>query len=249
MKSFAPVILLAAGAIAAPSAAELCARELSEVNTIMTTVLNGIQSLDGSINAYSGGPGLELVDASNTMLTIIRTATNNAAVMIPLTIDEAIAFQPLSDELNAAGDKLLVDLEAKVPTFAQSHACATALNWVAQVGTNVNTLMTTISAKFPAGGKGGEEIEHFNGIFSTMQEKLSECAGPGADNKGVDNGSGYPTKPAGASPTVVGKPTAAGNGTKNAAPTSTIKPVVTAGAAAMTFSTAGLVAAFAAFFL
>lgn len=133
MQFFTTIVLAAAGVIAAPSA-DLCARELTTVNTIMTTVLNGIQSLDGSILAYTGGPGTELQDASATMLEIIRNATNNAAAMLPLSTDEAIAFQPLSDQLNAAGDKLLVDLESKVPIFAQSDACPTALSWVAQVG-------------------------------------------------------------------------------------------------------------------
>ncbi|KAK6215767.1 cell wall protein [Colletotrichum tabaci] len=237
MKFFAPIVLLAAGAIAAPSPSELCERELSTVNTIMTTVLNGIQSLDGSICAYSGGPGKELEDASATMLTIIRTATYNAAAMLPLTMDEAIAFQPLSDQLNAAGDKLLVDLSNKVPLFAKSGACDSTLTWVAQVGGNVNTLMTTISTKFPAGGKGGDEITHFNGIFAEMQDKLSTCSTGG---KGSGSGSG--TK-------IVDGNGTQGNGTRGGSPTSTIRPVVTAGAALMTISGAGLAAAVAAFIL
>ncbi|EFQ25670.1 hypothetical protein CGRA01v4_02271 [Colletotrichum graminicola] len=254
MQFFAPIVLLAAGALAAPSPSELCERELSTVNTIMTTVLNGIQALDGSICAYGGGPGAELETAAGTMLTIIRTATNNAASMLPLTMDEAIAFQPLSDQLNAAGDKLLVDLDAKVPLFAKSGACDSTLSWVAQVGSNVNTLMTTISTKFPAGGKGGDEIAHFNGIFSQMQDKLSTCTtGSKGSSTGYGSGSGSDDKAVG-SGTKVAVPTAvptygAGNGTKGATPTSTIRPVVTAGAALMTFSGAGLAIAVAAFIL
>ncbi|KAK2039045.1 hypothetical protein LZ31DRAFT_559103 [Colletotrichum somersetense] len=250
MKFFAPIVLLAAGVLATPTPSDdLCEREVSDVNTIMTTVLNGIQELDGAICGYSGGSGAELEDASGKMLTIIRTATNNAAAMLPLTMDEAIAFQPLSDQLNAAGDKLLVDLDEKVPLFAKSGACDSTLAWVAQVGGNVNTLMTTISTKFPAGGKGGDEITHFNGIFSQMQDKLSGCStggkpsgsGSGGDDKAVGSGTkvAVPTYPVGG----------AGNGTKGASPTSTIRPVVTAGAALMTFSGAGLAAAVAAFIL
>ncbi|KAK2024662.1 hypothetical protein LX32DRAFT_643443 [Colletotrichum zoysiae] len=134
MKFFAPIVLLAAGVLATPTPSDLCERELSDVNAIMTTVLNGIQELDGSICGYGGGPGAELEDASGKMLTIIRTATNNAAAMLPLTMDEAIAFQPLSDQLNAAGDKLLVDLDEKVPLLSKSGACDSTLAWVAQVG-------------------------------------------------------------------------------------------------------------------
>ncbi|KAK1963304.1 hypothetical protein LY78DRAFT_203635 [Colletotrichum sublineola] len=256
MKSFAPIVLLAAGAFAAPSPAELCDRELSTVNTIMTTVLNGIQSLDGSICAYNGGPGAELEEASGKMLTIIRTATYNAAAMLPLTMDEAIAFQPLSDQLNAAGDKLLVDLSDKVPLFAKSGACDSTLTWVAQVGSNVNTLMTTISTKFPAGGKGGDEIKHFNGIFAEMQDKLSSCS-TGGKGSGSGSGSTSDDKAVASGTKILAVPTAvptysvgvAGNGTKGASPTSTNRPVVTAGAAMLTFSGAGLAAAIAAFIL
>ncbi|GKT43015.1 uncharacterized protein ColSpa_03196 [Colletotrichum spaethianum] len=258
MKFTTPIVLLAASVIAAPSPSELCDRELSTVNTIMTTVLNGIQSLDGSICAYSGGPGKELEDASSTMLTIIRTATYNAASMLALTMDEAIAFQPLSDQLNAAGDKLLVDLSNKVDLFAKSGACDTTLTWVAQVGSNVNTLMTTISTKFPAGGKGGDEITHFNGIFTEMQQKLSTCSTGGkGSGSGSGSGSGNDDKAVGSATKVVAVPTAVatatntayGNGTKGASPTSTTRPVVTAGAALMTLSGAGLAAAVAAFIL
>ncbi|KAF6802938.1 hypothetical protein CSOJ01_11263 [Colletotrichum sojae] len=254
MKFSAPAALLfAAGALASPTAAELCARELSTVNTIMTTVLEGIQGLDSSISAYKGGPGKELEEASTKMLGTIRTATNNAAAMTPLTMDEAIAFQPLSDKLNAAGDKLLTDLESKVDLFAKSKICETTLSWVAQVGGNVNTLMTTISTKFPAGGKGGDEIAHFNKIFQTMQDKLAACSGGGS---GV-----APTAASnGTKPDATGKPSS-GSGSKPSAnptnkdesnpskPTSAVKPVVTAGAAIMTVSGAGLFAAFAALLL
>ncbi|KAK2056286.1 hypothetical protein LY76DRAFT_618005 [Colletotrichum caudatum] len=246
MKFFAPIVLLAAGVLATPTPSDdLCERELSDVNAIMTTVLNGIQELDGSICGYNGGAGADLEDASGKMLTIIRTATNNAAAMLPLTMDEAIAFQPLSDQLNAAGDKLLVDLDAKVPLLAKSGACDSTLTWVAQVGGNVNTLMTTISTKFPAGGKGGDEITHFNGIFSQMQDKLSGCStggkpsGSGGDDKAVGSGTKV------AVPTYISG--GAGNGTKGASPTT--RPVVTAGAALMTFSGAALAAAVAAFIL
>ncbi|GJC84862.1 hypothetical protein ColLi_07700 [Colletotrichum liriopes] len=252
MKFFTPLVLLAASVIAAPSPSELCERELSTVNTIMTTVLNGIETLDGAICAYTGGPGKDLEDASSTMLTIIRTATYNAVAMLPLTMDEAIAFQPLSDKLNAAGDKLLVDLSNKVDLFAKNGACDSTLSWVAQVGGNVNTLMTTISTKFPAGGKGGDEIKHFNAIFAEMQEKLSTCS-----TGGKGSGSGNDDKAVGSATRVVAVPTAVatatsgahGNGTKGASPTSTNRPVVTAGAALMTFSGAGLAVAVAAFIL
>ncbi|KAK0372062.1 hypothetical protein CLIM01_10587 [Colletotrichum limetticola] len=251
MKFTTPIVFLAAGVIATPTP-ELCARELSQVNTIMTTVLNGIQSLDGSICAYAGGDGKDLEDASSTMLTTIRTATYNAVAMLALTMDEAIAFQPLSDELNAAGDKLLVDLSDKVPSFAQAGICDSTLSWVAQIGGNVHTLMTSISTKFPAGGKGGDEITHFDGIFQEMQDKLSTCAtggkessgssgspsgtGTGNDNKGV----GTATKAVTAA-TATASVTAHTNGTRGASPTATT--VVTAGAALMTFSGAGLAAA------
>ncbi|KAK1999872.1 hypothetical protein LX36DRAFT_604149 [Colletotrichum falcatum] len=242
MKFFAPIVLLAAGVLADPSPSDLCEREVSDVNSIMSTVLDGIQTLDNAICAYDGGSGADLENASTIMLTVIRTATNNAAAMLPLTMDEAIAFQPLSDKLNAAGDKLLTDLDDKVPLIAKSGACDSTLTWVDQVGNNVNTLMTTISTKFPAGGKGGDEITHFNGIFAQMREKLSGCStgatGSGTDDKGVG------------SATKVAVPTyAAGNGTNGASPTGTLRPVVTAGAALMTFSGAGLAAAIAAFIL
>nr|XP_036587711.1 cell wall protein [Colletotrichum truncatum]KAF6798653.1 cell wall protein [Colletotrichum truncatum] len=141
MKFSTSIALFAAGVLAAPSASDLCTREeVSTVNTIMTTVLEGIQSLDATCASYTGGPGQELVDASNKMLTIIRTATNNAASMLPLTMDEAIAFQPLSDKLNAAGDKLLTDIQSKTPLFAQSCICEVTLNWVAQIGVETSTL-------------------------------------------------------------------------------------------------------------
>ncbi|KAL2878733.1 hypothetical protein SGCOL_005958 [Colletotrichum sp. CLE4] len=253
MKFTTPVVFLAAGVLATPTP-ELCERELSQVNTIMTTVLNGIQSLDGSICAYAGGDSKDLEDASTTMLTTIRTATYNAVAMLALTMDEAIAFQPLSDQLNAAGDKLLVDLSEKVPSFAQAGICDSTLSWVAQIGGNVHTLMTSISTKFPAGGKGGDEITHFDGIFQEMQDKLSTCAtggkgsssgssgssgsssGAGNDNKGV--GSATKAVPAA---TATASVTAHTNGTRGASPTATT--VVTAGAALMTFSGAGLAAA------
>ncbi|KAF9870199.1 hypothetical protein CkaCkLH20_12285 [Colletotrichum karsti] len=177
MKSFAPIALFAAGAFAAPNAAELSLRQLSNVNTIMETVLAGIQSLDQTCVAYSGGQGQELVQASDKMLTIIRTATDNAAAMQPLSMDEAIAFQPLSDKLNAAGDKLLDDITGKLSLYAQNCICESTLNWVSQISGNVNTLMTTISTKFPQGGKGGDEISHFGQVFTQMQESLQSCSG------------------------------------------------------------------------
>lgn len=134
MKFSAPIALFAAGVLAAPSASELCTRELSTVNTIMTTVLNGIQNLDTTCLSYTGGPGPELTNASTYMLEIIRTATNNAAAMLPLTMEEAQAFQPLSDQLNAAGDKLLTDISSKVALFSAACICDTTLNWVAHIG-------------------------------------------------------------------------------------------------------------------
>ncbi|KAI8189039.1 hypothetical protein K4K51_005630 [Colletotrichum sp. SAR 10_75] len=273
MKFSAPIALFAAGVLAAPSASELCTRELSTVNTIMTTVLNGIQNLDTTCLSYTGGPGPELTNASTYMLEIIRTATNNAAAMLPLTMEEAQAFQPLSDQLNATGDKLLTDISSKVTLFSTACICDTTLNWVAQIAGNVNTLMTTISTKFPAGGKGGDEIAHFTQVFSDMQSQLSECsgkpcAGAGGNDKsvpattrpvagapaptGVTPGAAVPApghsnnSTKGASPTAKGTngdASATTKGTKEASPTA--KGVVTAGAAA-TFSGAGLAVAIAA---
>ncbi|KAF4908246.1 hypothetical protein CGCVW01_v012298 [Colletotrichum viniferum] len=265
MKFSAPIALFAAGVLAAPSASELCTRELSTVNTIMTTVLNGIQNLDNTCLSYTGGPGPELTNASTYMLEIIRTATNNAAAMLPLTMEEAQAFQPLSDQLNAAGDKLLTDISSKVALFSAACICDTTLNWVAHIAGNVNTLMTTISTKFPAGGKGGDEIAHFTQVFSDMQSQLSECSGkPCAGAGGNDKSVPATTRPVAGAPAPTGvtpghsnnstkaSPTAKGTngdasatakGTKDASPTA--KGVVTAGAAA-TFSGAGLAVAIAA---
>ncbi|KAK2776672.1 cell wall protein [Colletotrichum kahawae] len=276
MKFSAPIALFAAGVLAAPSTSELCTRELSTVNTIMTTVLNGIQNLDTTCLSYTGGPGPELTNASTYMLEIIRTATNNAAAMLPLTIEEAQAFQPLSDELNAAGDKLLTDISSKVTLFSAACICDTTLNWVAQIATNVNTLMTTISTKFPAGGKGGDEIAHFTQVFADMQSQLSECASkPCAGAGGNDKSVPATTRPVAGAPAPTGvtpgaavpAPGHSNNGTKEASPTAkgtngdashttkgtkeaspTANNVVTAGAAA-TFSGAGLAVAIAALLL
>ncbi|OHE96010.1 hypothetical protein CORC01_08703 [Colletotrichum orchidophilum] len=255
MKFSTPIVLLAAGVLATPTP-ELCARELSQVDTIMTTVLNGIQSLDGSICAYGGGDGKDLEDASSTMLTTIRNATYNAVAMLPLTMDEAIAFQPLSDKLNAAGDKLLVDLSAKVPLFAQARICDSTLSWVALIGGNVHTLMTSISTKFPAGGKGGDEITHFDGVFQEMQDKLNTCTTGGKNStygspgysgsSGGSSGAGNDNKGVGSATVAIPAATATAsfppntNGTRGASPTATT--VVTAGAAMMTFSGAGFAA-------
>ncbi|KAH9237692.1 hypothetical protein K456DRAFT_1828767 [Colletotrichum gloeosporioides 23] len=243
MKFSALIALFAAGVLAAPSASELCTRELSTVNTIMTTVLNGIQNLDTTCLSYTGGPGPELTNASTYMLEIIRTATNNAAAMLPLTMEEAQAFQPLSDQLNAAGDKLLTDISSKVTLFSTACICDTTLNWVAQIAGNVNTLMTTISTKFPAGGKGGDEIAHFTQVFSDMQSQLSECSGkPCAGAGGSDKSVPATTRPVAGAPAPTDA-SATTKGTKEASPTA--KGVVTAGAAA-TFSGAGLAVAIAA---
>lgn len=125
--------------------------------------------------------------------------------------------------------------------------------------------MTTISTKFPAGGKGGDEIAHFTQVFSDMQSQLSECSGkPCAGAGGNDKSVPATTRPVAGAPAPTGvtpghsnnstkaSPTAKGTngdasatakGTKDASPTA--KGVVTAGAAA-TFSGAGLAVAIAA---
>ncbi|ORY59656.1 uncharacterized protein BCR38DRAFT_351401 [Pseudomassariella vexata] len=204
-------------------------RNLVEVTNIMTQVLHGILNFDAAIINYNGGPQVsQLQGASGTMVGIIKTATLAASNMTNLSVEEAQGFQPLSDKLNVAGDKLLADLNGKNDLFSKACVCEPVFELVTVVGDHVITLMNTVSTKFPQGGKGGKEIEHFTKIFNDMEEKLSKCISATCKITTVLTGSHS-------------------NSTGNATQTGVSHPVVTAGSSFLGVSSGALAVVLAAF--
>ncbi|KAE9566245.1 hypothetical protein CGCF415_v012934 [Colletotrichum fructicola] len=178
MKFSIPVVLFTAGAVAAPSSVTLNERQLSALTQVLTPVLQGLQSFDVTLNAYTGGPGQELLNVANNVIAGVRAAANAVAPIQPVSEAEAGGFAGLGQQLDIAGYKFIADLNAQVPVFAQSGICPETLNWVTQVGDGVLDLKTAVFSKFPNNGGDANDVEEFRKLFSAVEQRLKECSAP-----------------------------------------------------------------------
>ncbi|KAI6251640.1 hypothetical protein MCOR19_011717, partial [Pyricularia oryzae] len=102
------------------------ARDLDTTLRVMNNVLDQMVVVDNVISAFWDTSDLPAVQEAGTkMIAIIRASDEDILAMTPVPLQDAIAFQPLSDKLNAQGDKLLEGVEAKVPLFGRAAVCPT----------------------------------------------------------------------------------------------------------------------------
>ncbi|KAL8367138.1 hypothetical protein RB595_008897 [Gaeumannomyces hyphopodioides] len=259
MKFSIPAILglaLGASASAVAPRAAVEARSLEVVLRVMTSVYEHMGRLDGAVTGFQGVQDIqELRLRGGEMVAAVKSADAEVLGMTPVTLQEAIQFQSLSDKLNAMGEKLLGDVVEKIPTFGQVGVCSHAEDMISQIGAGVVKLMGDVSAKFPTGGQGKSNqgiIQHFTSIFAETVSKLKACAassGPKASDVWVTatveatstvctTSTGVPIPPTKSLTfAVAATPTPAypkANGTAAAwppAPTGTKPVIVTAGAA------------------
>ncbi|KAL8420987.1 hypothetical protein RB596_001962 [Gaeumannomyces avenae] len=183
MKFSIPAILgLAMGASAsavAPRAA-VEARSLEVVMRVMTSIYEHMGRLDDVITNFQGVqdiPGLKL--RGGEMVEAVKSADAEVLGMTPVTLQEAHEFQPLSDKLNAMGEKLLGHVVDKIPTFSQVGVCSHAEQMISEIGAGVVKLMGDVADKFPTDGQGKSNqgiIQHFTSIFADTVSKLKACA-------------------------------------------------------------------------
>ncbi|KAF4820382.1 hypothetical protein CGCTS75_v011260 [Colletotrichum tropicale] len=178
MKLSIPVVLFTAGAVAAPSSVTLNERQLSALTQVLTPVLQGLQSFDVALNAYTGEPGQELLNVANNVIAGVRAAANAVAPIQPVSEAEAGGFAGLGQQLDIAGYKFIADLNAQIPVFAQSGICPETLNWVTQVGDGVLDLKTVVFSKFPNNGGDANDVEEFRKLFSAAEQRLKDCSAP-----------------------------------------------------------------------
>lgn len=118
-----------------PSSVKLSERQLRALTQVLTPVLQGLQSFDVTLNAYTGGPGQGLLNVANNVIAGVRAAANAVAPIQPVSESKAGGFAGLGQQLDIAVFKFIADLNAQIPVFAQSGICPETLNWVTQVGT------------------------------------------------------------------------------------------------------------------
>lgn len=112
------------------------ARDLDTTLRVMNNVLDQMVVVDNVISAFWDTSDLPAVQEAGTkMIAIIRASDEDILAMTPVPLQDAIAFQPLSDKLNAQGDKLLEGVEAKVPLFGRAAVCPTMHTAVSTIGT------------------------------------------------------------------------------------------------------------------
>ncbi|EJT77278.1 hypothetical protein GGTG_07190 [Gaeumannomyces tritici R3-111a-1] len=183
MKFSIPAILglvMGASASAVAPRAAVEARSLEVVVRVMTSVYEHMGRLDDAITKFQGVqdiPGLRL--RGGEMVAAVKSADAEVLGMTPVTLQEAHEFQPLSDKLNAMGEKLLGHVVDKIPTFGQVGVCSHAEQMISDIGAGVVKLMGDVAAKFPTDGQGKSNqgiIQHFTSIFADTVSKLKSCA-------------------------------------------------------------------------
>ncbi|TLD08548.1 uncharacterized protein PgNI_07946 [Pyricularia grisea] len=233
------------------------ARDLDTTLRVMNNVLDQMVVVDNTISAFKDATDLPAVmEVGTKMIAIIRASDEEILTMTPVPLQDAMTFQPLSDKLNAQGDKLLENVEAKVPLFGKAGVCPTLHTAVSTMGAGVVKLMNDVSDKFPQEGRqnNAHTIQHFTDSFASAVAKLKACADVN-NAGGGKHGGDYDSAPApsatykpAATATGVVPPPRVSGGARNGTEGATKTPIVTAGASSVVAK--GLVAALvAAFFL
>ncbi|KAI1848171.1 hypothetical protein JX265_011783 [Neoarthrinium moseri] len=187
MKSATPMFLLATGALAAVQGNQ--PRDLAQLEAIMNKVLQGLTEVDGATTAYTGGEAYELDCALEKMTDKATEATDAASKLDKLALEEAIGFQPLSNQLNAAGDKFVADLKNKIPLLSEACACEIIAESFGVLTNTASGLMNTVASKFPTQGGNGD-IAKFTASFADTNQALKDCAAKEAEEGGHEGGHG-----------------------------------------------------------
>ncbi|EHA55899.1 hypothetical protein MGG_08354 [Pyricularia oryzae 70-15] len=218
------------------------ARDLDTTLRVMNNVLDQMVVVDNVISAFWDTSDLPAVQEAGTkMIAIIRASDEDILAMTPVPLQDAIAFQPLSDKLNAQGDKLLEGVEAKVPLFGRAAVCPTMHTAVSTIGAGVVKLMNDVSDKFPQEGRqnNANTIQHFTDSFASAIAKLKACADVNnAGGSGKPRGGDYDSAPAAtwkpqATGTGVLPPPRATGAARNGTEGAVKAPIVTAGASSV----------------
>ncbi|TLS27892.1 hypothetical protein PpBr36_02060 [Pyricularia pennisetigena] len=229
------------------------ARDLDTTLRVMNNVLDQMVIVDNTISAFKDTTDLPAVmEVGTKMIAIIRASDDEILTMTSVPLQDAISFQPLSDKLNAQGDKLLASVEAKVPLFGRANVCPTLHTAVSTIGAGVVKLMNDVSDKFPQEGRqnNANTIQHFTDSFASAIAKLKACAD--VNNAGAGKyGGDYDAAPAPsatyqapATATGVVPPPRVSGGARNGTEGAAKAPIVTAGASSVVAK--GVVAALVA---
>ncbi len=133
MKLTTTLALFAAG-VSASRFQQLRLRDLAEVESIVTTVLGAIQTFDGQVSNFTGGDPSNLSSDCTKMVYTVKTAVKNLNPVSNVSLQDAYNFKPLSDQMNAAGDKLLDDLDSQVSLFKSLGLCSYVYPGIQELG-------------------------------------------------------------------------------------------------------------------
>ncbi|KAI0594030.1 hypothetical protein F4775DRAFT_462083 [Biscogniauxia sp. FL1348] len=111
-------IALQAGAMVAAAK-----QEISSVEEIIQSLLDGFQKLDKEVLAYSGGKPEAVCEAAKDLLKKTQTGLNDIQEIPDLSIREAIGLKPLAADVNQAGETFLRDLVSTKWEFKEEKLC------------------------------------------------------------------------------------------------------------------------------
>lgn len=133
---------------------DLVLRDLATFEAVLDSVDTGINNLDTAVNAYTGGPGTNVINVSNQLITTINTGKTTIDGQPQLTLSEALALQGPVEALTDSATTLVDDLTTKRPLFISNNLCNTARGLVGRINTSSNALINSVVAKVPSGAQG-----------------------------------------------------------------------------------------------
>ncbi|KAI0406202.1 hypothetical protein F4802DRAFT_121096 [Xylaria palmicola] len=191
MKFFLTTTALAVGALAQQ---DLVRRDGGVLKAVLSSVTEAMNNVDNQVKEFKDSPA-GLHKAGFVLLSVLGDGAEAAKKMVPLTLDDVVDIASVSFQSTEAGARLLTDLGAAAPAFAQHGFCEYAYNFTEHFSGVSNEFFKATKEKFPAESQdmATQEINTSNSLFDQVKCQLSPPAcvnevelgqGPGGEGEG-----------------------------------------------------------------
>ncbi|GAW10700.1 hypothetical protein ANO14919_000350 [Xylariales sp. No.14919] len=175
MRITAASVALAVGVMAQPN---IMPRNSTGITNLLSSVYEAMANANNHALQYVGGEPTELRKAGLNLIKVIGSGIETANNLEPLTPEDVVAINPLSEQLTFIGAKFLENLGGDAPKLAAGGFCEHALEFATNLGEVSNKFFTATKEKFPADYQdiAQQEISAVDARFAKAEAALSPPA-------------------------------------------------------------------------
>ncbi|ORY59690.1 hydrophobic surface binding protein A-domain-containing protein [Pseudomassariella vexata] len=147
-------------------------RDVATISNVIKTVGDSLMKLDGTVQAFNGQDFTALGGDAATLITTLKTATEQIKATTPITLQEALTLQSSLGPIQDVGTKLVTHIVDKKPQFQQAGLCEVLFTQSQDLGAQGKNLIDATVSKVP------QQVQEVAGqVTAGFTDTLNQVAG------------------------------------------------------------------------